>query len=351
MGHQDLGDHFYACGDLASALKCYSRTRDYCSTAKHVLDMCFNVIKVSVDQRNFSHVQSYVMKAESTPDPTATPVSATAPAATSPVNIDTSRQLLLSKLKCCMGLVHLDAGKFKSAARSFLEVGPEIIGRYTEVIAAADIANYLALFSLATFERAEIKSKIIDNPVMKQFLELADPKLRDEVLGGFYNARYGVCLEALETLKPTFLLDMYLNSHIPQLYTLIRRRAIVQYIHPFEAVDLKKMSVAFGGSSSETDVALLESEVANLVSDGVVKARIDSHNKILRINKSDKRNVMFEKTIKMGDEYVKQASFLLLRASLMKQDMFVEAPHAEFGERERGERGDRADRYQNRMMA
>ncbi|KAJ3036413.1 cop9 signalosome complex subunit, partial [Rhizoclosmatium hyalinum] len=150
---------------------------------------------------------------------------------------------------------------------------------------------------------------------------------------------------------PTFLLDMYLNSHIPQLYTLIRRRAIVQYIHPFEAVDLKKMSVAFGGSSSETDVALLESEVANLVSDGVVKARIDSHNKILRINKSDKRNVMFEKTIKMGDEYVKQASFLLLRASLMKQDMFVEAPHAEFGERERGERGDRADRYQNRMMA
>ena len=30
----------------SNALKCYSRARDYCTTAKHVINMCVNVIKV-----------------------------------------------------------------------------------------------------------------------------------------------------------------------------------------------------------------------------------------------------------------------------------------------------------------
>ena len=30
----------------SNALKCYSRARDYCTTAKHVVNMCVNVIKV-----------------------------------------------------------------------------------------------------------------------------------------------------------------------------------------------------------------------------------------------------------------------------------------------------------------
>lgn len=46
-GHDDLGDHFLDCGDLPNALKCYSRARDYCTSGKHIVNMCLNVIKVS----------------------------------------------------------------------------------------------------------------------------------------------------------------------------------------------------------------------------------------------------------------------------------------------------------------
>lgn len=35
-GHDDLGDHYLDCGDLSNALKCYSRARDYCTSAKHM---------------------------------------------------------------------------------------------------------------------------------------------------------------------------------------------------------------------------------------------------------------------------------------------------------------------------
>lgn len=46
-GHDDLGDHYLDCGDLSNALKCYSRARDYCTSFKHIINMCLNVIKVS----------------------------------------------------------------------------------------------------------------------------------------------------------------------------------------------------------------------------------------------------------------------------------------------------------------
>lgn len=49
-GNDDLGDHHLDCGDLSNALKCYSRARDYCTSGKHVVNMCLNVIKVSHTQ-------------------------------------------------------------------------------------------------------------------------------------------------------------------------------------------------------------------------------------------------------------------------------------------------------------
>lgn len=60
-GHDDLGDHYLDCGDLSNALKCYSRARDYCTSAKHVINMCLNVIKVRRDDRFCSRKQDLVV--------------------------------------------------------------------------------------------------------------------------------------------------------------------------------------------------------------------------------------------------------------------------------------------------
>ena len=65
-GQEDLADHFLDMGDLTNALKCYSRSRDYCSSSKHIVALCLNVIKVSVYLNNWSYVLSYVNKVEST---------------------------------------------------------------------------------------------------------------------------------------------------------------------------------------------------------------------------------------------------------------------------------------------
>lgn len=51
-----------------NAFKSYVRTRDYCTTSRHLLTMCLNVIRVAIEMGNYAHVNNYVQKAEQTPD-------------------------------------------------------------------------------------------------------------------------------------------------------------------------------------------------------------------------------------------------------------------------------------------
>jgi len=67
-GHNELGDFYFARGDLNAALRSYLRLRDYCATSQHVIDMCMSVINVSIHLQNFAHVINYVTKAEQTPE-------------------------------------------------------------------------------------------------------------------------------------------------------------------------------------------------------------------------------------------------------------------------------------------
>ena len=48
MGHNDLGDFHSERGDFAAALKCYVRTRDYCTTSKHIITMCLNLSLIHI---------------------------------------------------------------------------------------------------------------------------------------------------------------------------------------------------------------------------------------------------------------------------------------------------------------
>lgn len=90
---------------------------------------------------------------------------------------------------------------------------------------------------------------------------------------------------------------MYLAPHVPALYTKIRNRALIQYFRwddslvrrlaldalanafyiysPYMSADMRRMAEAFN-----TTVAALEDELMQLILDGQIQARIDSHNKV-----------------------------------------------------------------------
>ncbi|KAI3985400.1 hypothetical protein MKX01_033714 [Papaver californicum] len=293
MGYNDFGDFYYSHGHLGDAFKNYARTRDYCTTSKHILQMCLNAILVSIEMGQFTHVATYVSKAEQTPD------------ALDPVAI--------AKLRCAAGLSYLEGKKYKLAARKFLEIGPELGNNYTEVIAPQDVATYGGLCALASFDRTELKNKVIDNINFRNFLELV-PEVR-EIINDFYSSRYASCLEYLENLKANVLLDIHLHDHVETLYSQIRHKALIQYTHPFVSVDLRVMADAF-----KTDVSGLEKELEALITDNQIQARIDSHNKILYARHADQRNSTFKNVLQMGDEFDRDVKSMLLRANVLKCD-------------------------------
>ncbi|CAH2244356.1 COP9 signalosome complex subunit 1 [Pararge aegeria] len=309
-GHDDLGDHYLDCGDLTSALKCYSRARDYCTSGKHIIMMCLNVVKVSVYLQNWAHVLNYVSKAEGTPDFNEVPGK-------------DSNQAILTRLKCAAGLAELATKKYKSAAKHFLAASIDHC-EYPELLSSNNVAVYGGLCALATFDRSELQKQVIVSSSFKLFLEL-EPQLRD-IIFKFYESKYASCLRLLDEIRDNLLLDMYLAPHLNSLYMQIRNRALIQYFSPYLSADMHLMADAFNRT-----VNALEDELMQLILDGQIQARIDSHNKILFAKDVDQRSTTFERSLAMGKEYQRRTSMLILRAAMLKNQIHVKNAGRETG--------------------
>ncbi|XP_015789358.1 COP9 signalosome complex subunit 1 [Tetranychus urticae] len=301
-GHDDLGDHYLKLGDISNALKCYSRSRDYCTSGKHVVNMCLNVIKVSIYAQNWNHVMSYVSKAEGTPE-----YSPNSPIGT--------------KLHCAAGLADLANKKYKSAAKHFLAANfDHFTPDYWEILSPNNVAIYGGLCALASFNRSELHRLIITSSSFKLFLEL-EPQLRDAI-SKFYDSKYASCLSIASEMKDNLFLDIYLAPHIKILYNMIRNLALVQYFSPYLSADMNKMAAAFN-----TNVNALENELMQLILDGQIQARIDSHNKIIYAKDVDQRTVTFEKAFNMGKEWQKKTRALILRSAMLENgNIIVRSP-------------------------
>ncbi|XP_076302856.1 COP9 signalosome complex subunit 1-like [Lasioglossum baleicum] len=304
-GHDDLGDHYLDCGDLVHALKCYSRARDYCTSGKHIVNMCLNVLKVSVYLQNWAHVLSYVTKAESTPD-------------FCDAHGKDNSQAIATKLKVAAGLADLATRKYKMAARNFLQASLDHCD-CPELLSPGNVALYGGLCALATFDRHELQKQVIFSSSFKLFLEL-EPQLRD-IIFKFYESKYASCLKLLDEIKDNILLDMYIAPHVNALYTQIRDRALIQYFSPYLSADMRRMATAFNRTVSE-----LEDELMQLILNGQIQARIDSHNKILYAKDVDQRSTTFEKSMSVGKEYQRRTRMLILRAAMLKQQIQVKSP-------------------------
>ncbi|KAG1675709.1 COP9 signalosome complex subunit 1 [Nymphon striatum] len=349
-GHDDLGDHYLDCGDLCNALKCYSRARDYCTSGRHIVKMCENVIKVSIYLKNWTHVLSYVSKAESTPDYVEMK--------------DANHLITQTTLHSAAGLAELALNKYKNSAKYFLKANFDNCN-CPEIISPNNVAMYGGLCALASFDRQELQKFVISSSSFKLFLEL-EPQLRD-IIFQFYESKYASCLKLLENINDNLRLDMYLAPHVTTLYTQIRNRALIQYFSPYLSADMNKMATAFNTTVSgledelmilildgqiqaridshnkyfspylsadmnkmatafNTTVSGLEDELMILILDGQIQARIDSHNKILYAKDVDQRSTTFEKSLNMGKEFQWRTKALILRAALIKHKLVVKSP-------------------------
>ncbi|GAA5912513.1 COP9 signalosome complex subunit 1 [Sporobolomyces salmoneus] len=341
MGYRDLARFQYRCGELQDAVRSYTKSREYCTTSQHVLDMCLGVIEIALDMNNYAFVRNYVVKAESAIDaaaqssstgskPKQTPVllpGMVAPAQ-DPIEAakERERKIIQERLTVAGGVAHLGAGSFEKAAFAFTDLGSEAINSGTShFIPGGDIALYAVLTSLACFDRVQLRTRVLENSNLRPFLDI-EPYLR-EIVRAFYDSKFKLGLELLSKHEHRPLLDIHLASHVPSLLRQIRQRALLAYFQPFGSVSLSRMASAFGIDAQQSSNVLLP-ELIELIERGSLKARIDSAKGTLVAKKKDSRGEAFRNALEQGEKLQKKAMASQLRMKLLRNDVLVKASRA-----------------------
>jgi COP9 signalosome complex subunit 1 len=294
----NLAAFMHASGDYAGSTRNYARVFDYCSTPKQMVEVNLAMILVSIENNNYSFASQCIEKAEQ--------------------RVDASKDKVESaKLKIAQALVLLEQKKYKACAKKLLvEIRPEVADSWREVLTSLDVVVMAAICALASFDRSEVKKYLMDPPHVKVLLEFV-PEVRD-VINDFYSSRYATCLRALDVIKDSMLLDIFLRPHIAALQDQVRQRALRQYVMPYLSVDMNKMSTAFN-----TQVPDLEKELAVLIQEGGIVARIDKAKKVVFAARANQRVVTYQQALNAGRTYVTETENHIRRLHMLRYDFVV----------------------------
>lgn len=256
MGNEDLGKHLESIGDLNAAAETFSKMRPDVSTPKQFIDVGKHLVRLSVQRREWSMVGAHLGKmggAGQYPE---------------------DDKAIQPYVKVAQGIAFLGQGKYLDAALSFLAADPAVSSStYNELASGNDVAIYGGLLALASMDRKELQSQVLDNSKFRTFLEL-EPHIRRAVTQ-FVSGRYSACIAILESYRQDYLLDIYLQKHIQNIYFQIRSKCIVQYLIPFSCVSLETMNKAFGSPEQP-----IEDELADMIQSGTLQARINTIDKV-----------------------------------------------------------------------
>ncbi|KAI0841687.1 26S proteasome subunit RPN7-domain-containing protein [Hypoxylon sp. FL0890] len=302
IGHRDLGEHLESIGDLNAASETYIKMRPDASTQSHIQDVGKHIVSIMLQKQDWAGVLANVNKVLA-------------------VNMSTEEQNAEQPYqKIVSGLAHLGLGKYYEAARCFLEVGdPAICQRYNDIISQNDVATYGGLLALASMDRLELQSRVLDNSGFRNYLEL-EPHIRKAV-SMFVNGRYSACLGILESYRNDYLLDIYLQKHVSAIFSQIRSKCIVQYFLPFSCVTLDSMNAAFAKPGES-----IEAELINMIRSGALNARINTIDKLLVAVSTDSRAAMQKKALDAAQNYEKEAVERIRRMNIVAAGLEVGPP-------------------------
>lgn len=257
MGNEDLGKHFERIGDLSLAYEAYSKCRADVSSAKHIIEVGLHLARLSLYRRDWPSVTANVNKMSGLQ-------------ADGSGTTDKTQQTICNIL---YGIASLGQAKYPEAARSFLQVDPAVSpDNYDKFASPNDVAIYGGLLALATMSRPEL-SGVLENSSFRTFLEL-EPHIR-RAISQFVNGRYSACLSILESYRADYLLDINLQPHLKQLYTVIRGKCIFHFVQPFSCVTIDNLNAAFSPLGGSIDQELVE-----MIGNGTLDARIDTIDRV-----------------------------------------------------------------------
>jgi hypothetical protein len=360
--HIGLGDYYVARGEYTSAIKNYMRCRDDCKDA-HSSYMCFICAfvrahllsrpaqsgrqlrlprrtrrRVAAAQRlaclvsrrrrcrrrarraQLPHRGARLLQCPSPAQPTLPPAMPHASTASGAMAVDADADADVDdKAKPGAAKAGAAAAADDATANTTLADTVSAEAYLPDILTGADVALYATLCALASLDRGELRRRVLDNEAFSAVL--ACMPAAQQLLEDFVASRYASLFARLADLRPRMQLDNVLAPLAAELEATIRQKALKQYFGPYSVVDLSRMAAAFA-----CDVEHLEEELAQLIADDHIQARIDSHNKRLYARQADERADAFAAVINAGEAYVQNMQAMLLKLNLSKNELSVRAP-------------------------
>lgn len=298
MANEELGKHYEAIGELRLALEAYTRMQPDLSTNKQYLECSRLRSKIYTQQRDWPAVGSTMKSQKDLLD--------------EEVEDDRGYQ---AYYEISMGLSLLGTEQYEEAVEHFLKVNPGISAdKYSDLVSPNDIATYGGLLALATKGREDLRD-LLEQSTYRSF-SVTEPHLR-KAITHFVNAKYSACLDVLESYRPDYLLDVYLQRHVAKLYTKIRQECIVQYLKPFSRVTLESMEVFAAPGKC------IEEDLVDMIRAGTLEARIDKIDKVVTTTSVSPRFKIQKDSINMLTSYKKDALDQARRMGILAADLEV----------------------------
>jgi COP9 signalosome complex subunit 1 len=240
-------------------------------------------------------------------------------------------------MQAALGLQQMAMSEYHEAALSFLSCDANLGESYNEILTSNDVAVYGGLCALSSMSRSELQTKVLENANFRNFLEL-EPHIR-RAINHFCASKYSQCLDILESYRADYLLDIYLQPLIPNMYRKIRTKSIIQYFEPFSNVKLEAMEQIFGPPLGEPvgSPAARKSfldEIIALIEDDKLDARIDMEHGTLVAVEHDARAEAQQEALDMVDRFTREAHMKLLRVQAINAALEVKQPPRKKGDAE-----------------
>lgn len=279
-------------GEIVEAGKIFARCRDFVSTAAQSTEISMSIAITGLDLGNYSLAYQWVNR------------------------IDPSiSNAYKNKCRAILGIVLLNEGDFKGAARQFTDIDSGIIGTFREVISGEDVATYGALCTIATSSYTDVQT-LVQSKRFRSLLELV-PDLR-LILLNYTPSNTGAMLQWMNSKKAELALDIHLKANVDKLVAGITDRLLLQYFKPYRSVTIQSMSENMGIPMNQ-----LEENLASLIASKKLSARIDSESRTLHANVLNERELAFKKVHEVAQSHTASVKQSILRLSLVKNNFVI----------------------------
>lgn len=267
MGLEDLGKFHLEAGNIKEARAAFTRMRSESTEHRQIEEVERLHVEVLVEEKNWLGILG-------------------GPRFASPISTGSAGDPLIPR-----GLASLRQRNYSEAARNFTmaegpterrdNAGPANSSGgggtakwpYSHLLSVSDVAVYGGLTALATMDRGDLQSAVLDNSNFRLYLE-HEPHVR-RAIQFFVNARYAECLGVLHSHRVEYLLDLHLHHHVEELLYMIRTECIVRYFQPFSCVSIEALEKAFGVPGQS-----IEGDLLRMIHRGDLLARINKIDKV-----------------------------------------------------------------------